>query len=112
MKRYVGTPVTWKDFPKYAGKDIWILVFSYDNSRFEYIKIVSIEPDFNGMVYNSIGADQVLHSIYEENYDWFLSCMFSDRFTKHPERFTVDLPLDIMTTEEIIDCLHTDMISE
>ena len=110
MKRYVGKHITWKDFPKFAGKDLWILVYDYDNSAYYYIKILS-ETNLGDIRYNRILARVVQESIYESNYDWYLDSMYAIYCSK-PELFTVIRPLEILSTEEVLEALYTDMIPD
>ena len=109
MKRYLGKYITWKDFPKFAGKELWILVYSYENNRKEYIKINDIDADLRTMRYCCLGAAAVNDPIYEDNYSWFLDRMYLER-EGFPEEFSVERPLEILTTDEIIEALHTDML--
>ena len=110
MKRYAGKHITWKDFPRFIGKDLWILVHHYGRYEDYYIKILA-ETSLGNIRYNRIPAAAVQESIYEANYGWFLDRMFMEHSVE-PEVFTVLYPLDILSTEEVLEALRTDMIPE
>lgn len=89
---------------RYAGTDLWVEVISKRTHRYLYINIPYLSDD-GEMIYRSIASDEI-----EYNKKHYSHMMFDYAYkrvsTLHDNNigdFTVLKPLDILTTDELLE---------
>ena len=101
-------------FYDFVGEDLWVKAYNNEDHDFWYIKIHEIPSDGGKMEYNAIEYEYIEGKWEFDEYELYdLECIL-----KHPtyassvcrdwaHNWNIVIPTDILTTEEILDILHS-----
>lgn len=93
--------LTWKHLNKFAGKDLWVLVYDYEDEYYYYIQVHSVTEDL--VRYSAIAADAIEHPYYDVE--------FAIReYSEDPCYLSIINPLQIYSTEELNEILAENAI--